>query len=174
MTHDLLSLTQPHVRIDMNAYYETFKAAHGLPLEVQEGTLVFPDGWTYSAVWGDHWEKAPPKNKDDLRALLMGYWTMKRNMVRAERDRIWQEMENLKQLQSMRSLPLQMLVPEYDDEGKRVGKNRSGPVDFEVLEFKHRCMNEDLAEAEDRLKELAERTAHGEEAIDERPLQSVC
>jgi hypothetical protein len=148
------------VRLDDRGYFLEFCEAHGRYPIHHLNNLLFPDGWTYSSTdyGGPEWP--PPEDPREQRGLRKVYWSRRREIVTAERDSLFHQLEGLKELATKKSVPLQQVGRVKSDGVGHDGRPVStwttvrGPVDFGTLEGRLKWLQEDVAECEAKLKEL--------------------
>ena len=108
------------VRLDWKAYWESFQSAHGGNPIPWRKRLLFADGWSYARKDHAGPEWPPPADPEELRQVQTFYWRARLAIVTRERDGLRNTLEQLKALQSARSVPLQQVLQHWDAEGKGV------------------------------------------------------
>lgn len=140
------------VKIDWREYFKLFCLQHGQWPIYDEGRLLFPDGWSYAAddYAGPEW--SPPKSISLLAELQVRYWRRRKEIVKAERDKLEHHLKGLAQMQRERPIPLQRSWAAYDEDG-RVSRS-SGEIDWAMLAERLRWLTQDVIDCENNLKEL--------------------
>lgn len=111
-----------HVEVDWKAYYLDFEDVHGghpMILEDQR-KLLFRDGWRYNAFNHAGPEYPPPDDKQKRLDLQEKYWSMR---MKIADDELWQcrgELQRLRDLRAVRSLPIKEKAGKLDDDGEPV------------------------------------------------------
>ena len=143
------------VQIDWRAYWEEFKAQHGIPVE-HNGRCLFPDGWQYGMdhYWGP--ECLPPENKQELEALQLAYWTTRKALVQRELTNLQRRLSNIQEYQSCHSLPIQQRTRFQTEgsDGLLHWESRTEPLDLTGLEGRIGWLANDLEECDKELKGL--------------------
>jgi hypothetical protein len=156
MIHGILKPLAPLsvVRLDWRAYFEQFKELHGEPMRAG-GRQLFPDGWMYSLTdyGGPEWP--PPDDPAVLKRLQTLYWRLRRRQATQQLAWLGQQVEGLKELQRVKSAPLQQRQVRRDDVGGVV-ETTVATVDLNLsgLEQRLAWLEEDLAVCEQKLNEL--------------------
>lgn len=139
-------------KIDWRAYWKEFQRAHGDYPVKYRGVLLFRDGWTYSASHYEGPEWPPPEDAHELKKLVRAYWLHHKREIRS----LWwpkeQELRNLEQLQSVKSLSLQVVGVETTEDGYR--RRTASPLDLEPLRFEVAHLKDILAECDVQIKLL--------------------
>ncbi len=141
------------VDLDWTAYYRRFREEHGEPV-LFRGRATFPDGWQYSATDARGPEYEPPKDPTALRALLVGYWSVRRSIVKKARDELRDLADSLEASQRRLSVPLQQRVTVLDDETGRMVTRRFDVSPGEIRSGRLADLEHDLAECDRRLEQL--------------------
>lgn len=141
------------VTLDWKAYFKAFEEEHGKNPVVFEGRLLFSDGWTYSA--SDHAgpEWPPPADEAELRRLQVAYWRKRKQIVSSELVRLRHDIDGLRHMQSVKSIPLRQVVRYFDSDAKKRVTERQ-QLDLAGLESRLRWLEADAADCEAKLTEL--------------------
>lgn len=139
-----------NVELDWGAYYKAFCQKHGEPVPFK-GRLLFPDGWQYSSTdhRGPEWQ--PPQDFE-LRNLRLSYWVIRRREVKGIRDDCLATIMHLRELMSVRDVPLQQTVIIEGEDGERQART----VDFslDALESRLAWCEADLQDCERTIEEI--------------------
>ena len=152
------------VRLNWKAYFDAFSEAHGGDPVLNEGRLLFRDGWTYacSSYAGPEW---PPETKEDELRLRECYWRRRLNIVLGIRTNLAAQLDHLRNLQSTRKVKLKQVLIGIGEDGfrrvRRPERDGEDDVDFAELEdnlswhneFVAQC-NAELAVIEEERREL--------------------
>ncbi len=147
--------------LDWRGYFTRFQAVHGEPIN-HKGRLLYRDGWGHDALHYEGPEFAPPADPDERRQLIQCYWQRRRQIISNERDLLALTLRELKNAQTMLSIPLQEELRYVglveDAEGKPVEKmmTKSQDLDFERLDSRLEELNEMLSECNAALKKVQE------------------
>lgn len=143
---------QPVTVLDWRAYFEAFKAEHGIPL-THRGRLLFPDGWTYSATdyAGPEWP--PPEDERELVKLLLAYAVLRQQAVRAELVDARSRRDGALAASATRAVPL-MVRTYYRDPETGTVASRTGPLDMTALEERVRWLESDLEMSNENVRRL--------------------
>lgn len=130
------------VKLDWRAYYQRFCEEHGDPVE-WKGRLLFEDGWGYSNVDYAGPEYSPPEDLETLKGLRVTYWKVRAKLISRRLVIVKGRLQALENLSSQKSLPLQGVIPYYDEETGRKrprlpSEPRSGELDLEKVLGEHR------------------------------------
>lgn len=138
-------------RLDWREYYIQFEQRHGGDPVLYDNTILFRDGWRYSATDHAGPEYPPPESKEELRHLQLVYWDTRRQELRLVHHQLAVRANGLRSLQTMKDGPLMQVTVGPDDEGKPQAFR--GPVNLEDIE----------ADAEATLREMNVCIEHIEE-----------
>lgn len=145
------------IELDWKAYFYEFCRVHGPQEPVDHGgRLLFKDGWTYSAFAyeGPEWE--PPSNFDELDALVVRYWIIRRGWLEVMLSSLVLQLQKLQETIAGKSLPLRQVVVKHDAAGKQV--RESVVLTMTGLEQRIKWVRDDLCECDVRLREIATET----------------
>lgn len=153
---ELAELLAPQgIQTDWKAYYDRFDAAHGgYPVRFK-GKLLWADGWTYAMDHaGPEWP--PPGDPKELKEYQVAYWSKRRAVLFNEVRRFKDDIQNLRQTQAAKNVPLQRVVrkPGTNAEGLSIMRVEYEDLDFEILDEKLGWMEKDLSEMDSKVKEL--------------------
>lgn len=123
---------QRPIKLDWRAYWKEFSRTHGDYPVKWKGRLLFRDGWTYSSTAYEGPEWPPPSSQEELGRMVRGYWLLRKREVRAAWWNSLQEVEGLKRLQSVKSIPLQQVLMMSGEDDKLY--RDVGSVDLPLLE----------------------------------------
>lgn len=144
------------VEIDWEAYFKSFAEAHGKwPVLYNNGTddsLLFQDGWRYSAYSYDGPEYPPPTDKQQLDTLKRYYWERRYKIVRNEARELEIEITRLSNLQHSKNQPLPQRVTYRDDEGHN--KVATSQINFRILNQRLDWLKADMIQCMKELKKL--------------------
>lgn len=151
-------IEQQRVRLDWRAYWKEFSRQHGDYPVRYRGRLLFRDGWTYSNSSYEGPEWPPPSTDREKAILLRAYWLLRKREVRAVWWEQYQELEQLRRLQSVKSLPLvhSSVWITKDESGTPKRQRYEGPVDFALMEGEVNRLKTELDECERGLRECRE------------------
>lgn len=147
------------IQLNWKAYFLRFCQEHGGYPVNRRGRLLFSDGWEYSSsdYAGPEW--APPTDPETLIGIQAYYWTTRAGIVKAQLMQLESQFNNLRQLQSSKSAPLQHVVNYVDRESRSVVKQ---VIDLNLDTLKNDILDlKDYAEhCRKQLKEL-EKVCYG-------------
>lgn len=142
------------IELDWDAYFIEFQMQHGGEPVIHQPTrrLLFRDGWMYSAVdtRGPEWE--PPKDPPVLAQLLLDYWSTRRAIVWNRLESLRGQVAEFKEMQRLRSAPLQRRVVIVDENGKSSVK--TAKLDTQILETQLSIFQNALDECDEQLVKL--------------------
>lgn len=158
------------VKLDWRAYYQRFCEEHGDPVE-WKGRLLFADGWGYSNMDYAGPEYPPPEipdrpgeiDQEKLKGLQVTYWKVRYKLISRRLAVVRGRLQALTNLSSQKSLPLQGVIPYYDEETGRKrprlpSEPRSRELDLEKALGEHRQgivnLESELARCVEELKSL--------------------
>lgn len=144
----------PAIKIDWRLYFREFCEQHGKYPLLIDGRLFFPDGWSYSASNYEGPEYPPSKVPDTLRRVLLAYWKRRKKIVNHEVSIVKDRIEDLRNLQSVKSLPLQQVVRYYDVEANKYITQRLG-IDIESLHSRLAWLLKDYEECTKELERVS-------------------
>lgn len=154
--------TRPHlppreqtgkIHLDWRTYFLEFCKVHGEPVEYN-GRLIFRDGWAYSSTDYKGPEYAPPANNVDLDEIVVRYWVLKRELLRRKLAETQLQLQHYRELMESRSLPIQQVVLGHNEDGTQRRDNKR--LDLRGLEHRENWLITDLAECDERLREIEE------------------
>lgn len=157
----LVPVQAPATVLDWKGYFDQFCMEHsvdGGSFVVDEGRLLFGDGWSCSADdhTGPYWP--PPMELEHLLELQVRYWRRRRGIVKAARDDLAHQLKALDDLRLGYALPLmakRILVSErgfeYIDP-----QQPYAPLDWEAIGARLRWLTDDVANCDRRLRALGE------------------
>ena len=148
-------------KLDWRAYFLAFCQFHGEPVE-HNGRLLFADGWTYSLTDHSGPEWPPPEDLRELDILVTTYYLILERSLRVTLDKLIAARKSFDTVALSKSMPLQQVAfEEYERDGETRVRKAAKQLDTGSLDARIEWMRQDLAECQERLKELAE---HGEAA----------
>lgn len=141
------------VQLSWPAYFKEFCIQHGRWSVVYRGRLLFQDGWSYSSTSyaGPEWPS--PTDEKELKSLLLVYWRRRWEIVKPLRDDLKARVENLKQQESLRQVPLQQRTIWWDQENGKYASSTE-PVDWGGLLSRLDWLEQDVRDCEEKIKEL--------------------
>lgn len=139
------------VRLDWKAYFYEFCIVHGEPVIFKENRLLFRDGWMYSATDYEGPEFPPPHNNQELDALVLQYWTIRKSQLTTAVTKLHHQIKTAKDAQATRNIPLQQTT--YIQDGDRRRRTHK-PLDLSGIESRIQWIEADLIECEERLREI--------------------
>lgn len=141
------------VLVDWGAYWKKFQELHGGDPVSYKGRMLFRDGWTYSPrnVRGPEWP--PPPELGQLISLVREYWNIRKNLVTVELTQLRHTMEGLRELQAVRSAPIQQMVRYFDKESKKL-ITECKDLDLTLFNGRIQWLEADLNDCVERLKEV--------------------
>jgi len=142
-----------NVELDWVAYYEAFEAEHSVStLDNSEdyfsgpvlvgNRLLFPDCWQYASLDYKGPEWPPPTDPKEIHALRWIYWRKRIADCRGVMLTLQKKLEDLRQAQIVRSIPLQQVTRFRNDEGEWV--RVVDELQFDVLESRLDLLAADL------------------------------
>lgn len=126
---------------------------HGEPVVYKENRLLFRDGWMYSATDYEGPEFPPPHNHQELDALVLEYWTIRKATLTKTVMKLHHQIKTAKDAQATRNIPLQQVT--YVQDGDRRRRSYK-PLDLSGIETRIEWIEADLRECEERLTEIQE------------------
>lgn len=145
----------PKLRIDWKAYFKRFCEEHGPSVGYKRTMLLFQDGYQYSAESYVGPEVKPPENPDELRELLITYWTRRLEIQSRELVIMRRRLDRLEETQSTRSVPLQRSLSLRErTEAAKEGVEPDTELDLDWLRGRVSWLEADAAECRGRVKEL--------------------
>lgn len=157
INEELYDLLAPQgIQIDWKAYYDRFDAHHGGYPVMYKGKLLWADGWTYSSTDHAGPEWPPPQDPKELKIYQTTYWAKRRAVLFNEVRRFRDDIQNLKETQRAKSVPLQRVHIKHgtNAEGLPIATAEYRDLDFGELEEKLRYLTLELEEMDLKLKEL--------------------
>ena len=134
--------------IDWKRYCFDFEQEHGDDPVVDGLSLLFKDGWSYGLT-PEGPEYASSEKIEELKATKIKYWQLRKNYVINERLALSAYLSELEELQSAKSLPLNMIQTNPETKEKE-----SLPIDFEGMEKRITWLEQDSIDCDEKLKEL--------------------
>ena len=129
----------PQWTLDWEKYWIEFKRIHGnCPIQVGD-RIVFEDGWSYDAynIGGPEF---PPPEGVKLDALMVLYYTERRNAARQQYHAIKDLLEGLRLLQGSKSAPLQLQLLSWSKSVNAQGFEEYNPqLDTSEIDFRIDC-----------------------------------
>lgn len=141
---------------DWREYFLAFKEKHGgKPVEL-DGRLVFEDGWSYAKDDYRGPEHPPPNEPVLLWNLKRRYWKRRCEVIKGERDRLAQGLENLAKHQLSRNvdIPVAGIETYTDNEGRDRARYAPAPMNWDAYRIRLKHLTEDLVASEQELKTL--------------------
>lgn len=140
------------IEIDWPQYFRDFCEKHGQYPVLYNSTLLFPDGYRYSAsdYQGPEW--APPDDPTELNKLRQKYYSRRLLIVREEHRKMDGWLKDIINLQRNLSCPLSQRVTTKDDEGKLL--IQSYKLDMVVLNKRLEWLAQDIKDCENMLVSL--------------------
>lgn len=140
------------IQIDWEQYFRDFCEAHGRYYVMYHGTMLFPDGYRYSAsdYKGPEWPA--PEDKDKLRHLKLIYYNRRLTIVQEEYRKMDAFIKDLTNLQRQLSCPLSQRVISKDEDGKTVVSSQR--LDIELLEKRLEWLKQDVVDCENMIRSL--------------------
>lgn len=143
-------LTKPQrVRLDWRAYWKEFSRMHGDSPVKYRGRLLFRDGWAYSATAYEGPEWPPEEDLTLFSRMVKAYWVLRKREIRQLWWEAQVELDGLKKLASVKSIPLQQTLSMTGDDGKLY--RSSGDVSIGELEQSVSFLRQQLRECEENL-----------------------
>jgi hypothetical protein len=154
-------LPQLKVKLDWKEYYKKFSELHGGFPIIYKGRQLFADGWTYSATdyAGPEWE--PPKDGKVLATMQKVYWYTRWNRARNELAVIIARANSMRNLQDLKSAPLQQVVVDRDPETNKATRSVES-WDPRVFDHIIKFLEKEVEQASKELAKLKEQN-NGEE-----------
>lgn len=149
------------LNLNWPAYFKAFCKAHGGSPVEYKGRQLFSDGWMYAIkdYAGPEWPA--PADPRECRRLVIRYWLTRSKILRRMSRELRNSYDNLKVLQSTKSVPLQATVSYYNEQGQLQKEIKD--IEFGMLELEMNLINEEL---NDSLKELQKHLRHDPHRID--------
>lgn len=141
------------IHLDWRMYFLEFCKSHGEPIE-HNGVLIFRDGWGYSSTDYKGPEYPPPAELKTLDELVVRYWVLRRHTLRCKLVETQMHLQHYRELMESRSMPLQQVILSHNEDGTQRRDNKR--VDLRGLEQKEGWLITDVAECDERLREIEE------------------
>jgi len=139
---------------DWKAYFAEFERAHGGSPVLYAKTFLYRDGYRYSCTDYAGPEYRPPDNPVLVRKLCETYWRIRAKRVTAELNMTRSLLDNLREQQAQRSVPLQCKVIKLSDEGVKTSATTT--VDWRLIELKIMALEGDLLQAQQGIAQHTE------------------
>ena len=143
-------LQRDSIQLDWKGYFIEFCKIHGEPV-LYNNHLIFRDGWSYSSTDYEGPEFGPPIDTKELDALVLQYWTLRKQKLEGMILSLRHEKRMLEQAQSVHSAPLQKVTHIETSKGKRRGYES---IDTRNLDLRIGWIVDDLKECNERLIEI--------------------
>lgn len=139
------------IELDWKAYFLEFCKVHGEPVRFKD-SLLFHDGWRYSAVSYEGPEWSPPQDHFELDTLVTQYWLIRKREVQTALTSLLFKLKSLEEIKGRCSLRLQQAVYVDDGEGGKVRGYK--PLDLSGMKQREEWLRQDLETCDVRLREL--------------------
>lgn len=151
-TDDITSLPRLEVEIDWEKYFRDFCEAHGKYPVMYEDTLLFPDGWRYSAYDYEGPEIESPTDETFLKELKHYYWERRFKIINKELDSLSYFIAQLKNVERDKDQTLSQRVTYKNDDGHYVSK--SEPINYKILNQRLDWLRQDMVRCQTELDKL--------------------
>ena len=148
-------------RLDWRAYFRAFSEAHGGDPVEHGGRLLFADGWQYSSTDHAGPEWPAPEDEQELRRLQTYYWNRRLWIVRTERNKLYEKLKGLEELQGTKSVALQTVARQPDEAGRSSVKR--GPLDLAGMQARLAWLKADVQWCESQLEGIRSGSEGGNE-----------
>lgn len=146
--------------LDWDAYFELFMQKHGKAVPFGENRWLFKDGWSYSMLDTAGPEYPPPQDEYQLRELKRIWRDTYLQMLEFQLTELSRIIFDLEELQSVRSIPLQvgMLVIDEDNEYTEVNH----PLNLDGLKARAEQIRQEIKETREINIGDEEESDHGD------------